>query len=151
MLDFHSLMPSDENCGELKFVDLLDTIIAMAKATFDSLIMKSMLAHQNNNLSHLNGTLVADLVESTPDMGGDLQGEALMHKTYAARLMGGEAAAPAVATSILRFMVDLTKMCPPFSAVCRRHDFLESCVDLYFSCVRFVWCAYVKLCDALDV
>lgn len=136
MLDFHSLMPSDENCGELKFVDLLDTIIAMAKATFDSLIMKSMLAHQNNNLSHLNGTLVADLVESTPDMGGDLQGEALMHKTYAARLMGGEAAAPAVATSILRFMVDLTKMCPPFSAVCRRHDFLESCVDLYFSCVR---------------
>ncbi|KAG8098122.1 hypothetical protein GUJ93_ZPchr0013g33768 [Zizania palustris] len=69
-------------------------------------------------------------------MGGDLQGEALMHKTYAARLMGGEAAAPAVATSILRFMVDLTKMCPPFSAVCRRHDFLESCVDLYFSCVR---------------
>ncbi|CAD6207808.1 unnamed protein product [Miscanthus lutarioriparius] len=50
--------------------------------------------------------------------------------------MGGEAAAPAVATSMLRFMVDLAKMCPPFSAVCRRHDFLESCVDLYFSCVR---------------
>ncbi|CAD6214485.1 unnamed protein product [Miscanthus lutarioriparius] len=136
MLDFHALMPSDGNYGELKFVDLLDTIIAMAKATFDSLIMKSMLAHENNNLSHLNGTLVADLVEATSDMGGDLQGEALMHKTYAARLMGGEAAAPAVATSILRFMVDLAKMCPPFSAVCRRHDFLESCVDLYFSCVR---------------
>ncbi|CAN6303589.1 unnamed protein product [Urochloa humidicola] len=136
MLDFHALMPSDGNYGELKFVDLLDTIIAMAKATFDSLIMKSMLAHQNNNLSHLNGTLVADLDEATSDMGGDLQGEALMHKTYAARLMGGEAAAPAVATSILRFMVDLAKMCPPFSAVCRRHDFLESCVDLYFSCVR---------------
>ncbi|XP_062214623.1 protein SPIRRIG-like isoform X2 [Phragmites australis] len=136
MLDFHALMPSDENYGELKFADLLDTIIAMAKATFDSLITKSMLAHQNNNLSHLNGTLVADLVEATLDMGGDLQGEALMHKTYAARLMGGEAAAPAVATSILRLMVDLAKMCPPFSAVCRRHDFLESCVDLYFSCVR---------------
>jgi hypothetical protein len=50
--------------------------------------------------------------------------------------MGGEAAAPAVATSILRFMVDLAKMCPPFSAVCRRHDFLENCIDLYFSCVR---------------
>ncbi|WVZ60522.1 hypothetical protein U9M48_010532 [Paspalum notatum var. saurae] len=136
MLDFHALMPSDGNYGEFKFVDLLDTIIAMAKATFDSLIVKSMLAHQNNNISHLNGTLVADLVEATSDMGGDLQGEALMHKTYAARLMGGEAAAPAVATSILRFMVDLAKMCPPFSAVCRRHDFLESCVDLYFSCVR---------------
>ncbi|KAK3149380.1 hypothetical protein QOZ80_3AG0216630 [Eleusine coracana subsp. coracana] len=136
MLDFHALMPSDGNYGELKFVDLLDTIIAMAKATFDSLIINSMLAHQNNNLSHLNGTLAADLVDATSDMGGDLQGEALMHKTYAARLMGGEAAAPAVATSILRFMVDLAKMCPPFSAVCRRHDFLESCIDLYFSCVR---------------
>ncbi|CAM0876176.1 unnamed protein product [Alopecurus aequalis] len=136
MLDFHALMPSDGNYGELKFVDLLDTVIAMAKATFDSFIMKSMLAHQNNSLSHLNGTLVADLVEATSDMGGDLQGEALMHKTYAARLMGGEAAAPAVATSILRFMVDLAKTCPPFSAVCRRHEFLESCVDLYFSCAR---------------
>ncbi|XP_047092540.1 protein SPIRRIG [Lolium rigidum] len=136
MLDFHALMPSDGNYGELKFVDLLDTVIEMAKATFDSFIMKSMLAHQNNNLSHLNGTLVADLVEATSDMGGDLQGEALMHKTYAARLMGGEAAAPAVATSILRFMVDLAKTCPPFSAVCRRHEFLESCVDLYFSCAR---------------
>lgn len=138
MLDFHALMPSDGNYGELKFVDLLDTVIAMAKATFDSFITKSMLAHQNNDLSHLNGTLVADLVEATSDMGGDLQGEALMHKTYAARLMAGEAAAPAVATSILRFMVDLAKTCPPFSAVCRRHEFLESCIDLYFSCARFV-------------
>lgn len=136
MLDFHALMPSDGNYGELKFVDLLDTVIAMAKATFDSFITKSMLAHQNNDLSHLNGTLVADLVEATSDMGGDLQGEALMHKTYAARLMAGEAAAPAVATSILRFMVDLAKTCPPFSAVCRRHEFLESCIDLYFSCAR---------------
>ncbi|KAI3676427.1 hypothetical protein L1987_86035 [Smallanthus sonchifolius] len=33
-------------------------------------------------------------------------------------------------------MVDLTKMCPPFSAVCRQAEFIESCVDLYFSCVR---------------
>ncbi|XP_072990380.1 protein SPIRRIG isoform X1 [Typha latifolia] len=136
MLDFHALMPSDGNYGELKFVDLLETVIAMAKATFDKLSMKSMLAHQNGNLSHLSGSLVAELVEATTDMTGDLQGEALMHKTYAARLMGGEAAAPAAATAILRFMVDLAKMCPPFSVVCRRTEFLESCVDLYFSCVR---------------
>ncbi|KAL9318451.1 hypothetical protein ACSQ67_014968 [Phaseolus vulgaris] len=59
-----------------------------------------------------------------------------MHKTYAARLMGGEASAPAAATAVLRFMVDLAKMCPPFTAVCRRAEFLESCIDLYFSCVR---------------
>lgn len=67
---------------------------------------------------------------------GVLQGVALLHKTYAARLMGGEAAAPALVTSLLRFMVDLAKMCLPFSVACRRTDFLESFVDLYFSCAR---------------
>lgn len=67
-----------------------------------------------------------------------MQGEALLHKTYAARLMGGEAAAPALITSILRFMVDLAKMCHPFSLACRRMDILESFVDLYFSCARYV-------------
>ncbi|XWS76343.1 hypothetical protein CRYUN_Cryun01aG0168100 [Craigia yunnanensis] len=132
MLDFHALMPSDGGHVELKFVELLESIIAMAKSTFDRLSMQSILASQTGNLSQL----VAELVEENADMTGELQGEALMHKTYAARLMGGEASAPAAATSVLRFMVDLAKMCPPFSAVCRRAEFLESCVDLYFSCVR---------------
>ncbi|WOL03138.1 protein SPIRRIG-like [Canna indica] len=136
MLDFLALLPNDGNYGEMKFVDLLETVIAMAKATFDRLSMQSMLAHQDGNLSHVNGSLVAELVEATADTGGDLQGEALLHKTYAARLMGGEAGAPIAATSILRFMVDLAKTCPPFSALCRRAEFLESCVDLYFSCAR---------------
>ncbi|GMI66498.1 SPIRRIG, Beach-Domain Homolog A1 [Hibiscus trionum] len=132
MLDFHALMPSDGGHVELKFVELLESIIAMAKATFDRLSMQSILARQTGNISQL----VAELVEENVDMAGELQGEALMHKTYAARMMGGEASAPAAATSVLRFMVDLAKMCPPFSAVCRRAEFLESCVDLYFSCVR---------------
>ncbi|XP_022771167.1 protein SPIRRIG-like isoform X2 [Durio zibethinus] len=132
MLDFHALIPSDGGHVELKFVELLESIIAMAKSTFDRLTMQSILARQTGNLSQL----VAELVEENADMAGELQGEALMHKTYAARLMGGEASAPAAATSVLRFMVDLAKMCPPFSAVCRRAEFLESCVDLYFSCVR---------------
>ncbi|KAL0925842.1 hypothetical protein M5K25_004213 [Dendrobium thyrsiflorum] len=136
MLDFHALMPSDGKYVELKFVDLLESVVSMAKNTFDRLSMQIMLAQQNDNMSHLNGSLVSELVEATTDIGGDLQGEALMHKTYAARLMSGEAAAPATAMSILRFMVDLAKMCPPFSAICRRPEFLESCVDLYFSCVR---------------
>ncbi|XVF32503.1 hypothetical protein REPUB_Repub17cG0088500 [Reevesia pubescens] len=132
MLDFHALMPSDGGHVELKFVELLESIIAMAKSTFDRLSMQSILASQTGNLSQL----VAELVEENAYMAGELQGEALMHKTYAARLMGGEASAPAAATSVLRFMVDLAKMCPPFSAVCRRAEFLESCVDLYFSCIR---------------
>ncbi|KAL8530470.1 hypothetical protein ACS0TY_007492 [Phlomoides rotata] len=136
MLDFHALMPSDSSYAELKFVELLESIIAMAKSTFDRLCMQSMLAHQTGNLSQVGASLVAELVDGHVDMSGELQGEALMHKTYAARLMGGEASAPAAATSVLRFMVDLAKMCLPFSAVCRRSEFLESCIDLYFSCVR---------------
>lgn len=136
MVDFHALMPSDENYGELKFVELLDSVIAMTKSTFDRLCMQSMLAHQTGNLSQVAAGLVAELAEDNADMAGELQGEALMHKTYAARLMGGEASAPAAATAVLRFMVDLAKMCPPFSAFCRRAEFLESCIDLYFSCVR---------------
>ncbi|ONK60513.1 uncharacterized protein A4U43_C08F19280 [Asparagus officinalis] len=136
MLDFHALVPNDGNCGELKFAELIESVVAMAKNTFDRLSMQAMLAYQNANPSHLNGSLMAELAEETADVVGDLQGEALMHKTYAARLMGGEAAAPAAVTSILRFMVDLAKMSPPFSAACRRTEFLESCVDLYFSCVR---------------
>lgn len=138
MLDFHALMPSDSNYGELKFVELMESVIAMAKSTFDRLCMQSMLAHQTGNLSQFAASIVAELVDGHVDMAGELQGEALMHKTYAARLMGGEASAPAAATSVLRFMVDLAKMCPPFSAVCRRAEFLESCIDLYFSCVRYI-------------
>ncbi|KAL2663924.1 hypothetical protein AAZV13_02G129300 [Glycine max] len=136
MLDFHALMPSDGSYTELKFVELLDSVIAMAKTTFDRVSMQAMLAHQTGNLSQVGASLVAELVEGNSDMAGELQGEALMHKTYAARLMGGEASAPAAATSVLRFMVDMAKMCPPFTAVCRRAEFLESCIDLYFSCVR---------------
>ncbi|KAK9146565.1 hypothetical protein Sjap_006468 [Stephania japonica] len=136
MLDFHALMPSNGNQGELRFVELLESVIAMAKSTFDRLSLQSMLAHQTGSLSQVSAWLVAELVDETADITGELQGEALMHKTYAARLMGGEAAAPAAATSVLRFMVDLAKMCSLFATVCRRTEFLESCVDLYFSCVR---------------
>ncbi|KAK7270292.1 hypothetical protein RIF29_23324 [Crotalaria pallida] len=136
MLDFHALMPSDGSFTELKFVELLESVIAMAKTTFDRISMQSMLAHQTGNLSQVGASLVAELVEGNSDLAGELQGEALMHKTYAARLMGGEASAPAAATAVLRFMVDLAKMCPLFTAVCRRAEFLESCIDLYFSCAR---------------
>ncbi|GAB2248593.1 hypothetical protein Droror1_Dr00008475 [Drosera rotundifolia] len=136
MLDFHALIPSDGNYSELKFVELIDSVIAIAKSTFDRLTMRSMFAHQSGNLSQADVGMVAELVDENTDMIGELQGEALMHKTYAARLMGGEASAPAAATSVLRFTVDLTKMCPSFSSLCRRAEFLESCIDLYFCCVR---------------
>ncbi|KAI3676426.1 hypothetical protein L1987_86034 [Smallanthus sonchifolius] len=81
MLDFHALMPNDGNIVEFKFLELLDSVIAMAKSTFDRLSIQT----------HVDGGLVAELVDGNTDMAGDLQGEALMHKTYAARLMGGEA------------------------------------------------------------
>ncbi|KAI3773056.1 hypothetical protein L6452_04254 [Arctium lappa] len=136
LLDFHALMPSDGSHTELKFIELLDSVIAMAKSTFDRLSIQIMLAYESGDLNQVDAGIVAELVDENTEMAGELQGEALMHKTYAARLMGGDASAPAAATSVLRFMVDLAKMCPQFSAVCRRAEFLENCVDLYFSCVR---------------
>ncbi|KAL1216555.1 Protein SPIRRIG [Cardamine amara subsp. amara] len=148
MLDFHALVPNDGSHVELKFIDLLDSVVAMAKSTYDRLIMQSMLAHQSGNLSQVSASLVAELVEGA-EMTGELQGEALMHKTYAARLMGGEASAPAAATSVLRFMVDLAKMCPQFSAACRRAEFVENCADLYFSCVRAAYA--VKMAKQLSI
>lgn len=149
MLDFHALMPSDGSHVELKFIELLDSVIAMAKSTFDRLSVQSMLAYESGNFSQVGAGIVAELVEGNTDMAGELQGEALMHKTYAARLMGGDASAPAAATSVLRFMVDLAKMSPPFSSVCRRAEFLESCVDVYFSCVRSAHA--VKMAKELSV
>ncbi|KAL4588131.1 hypothetical protein LXL04_001011 [Taraxacum kok-saghyz] len=138
MIDFHALMPNDgtHNITQLNFLELLDSVIAMAKSTFDRLTVQTMAAYASGNLNQVGGGIVADLVEGNAEMTGELQGEALMHKTYAARLMGGEASAPAATASVLRFMVDLAKMCPAFSAACRRAEFIESCVDLYFSCVR---------------
>ncbi|VFQ80423.1 unnamed protein product [Cuscuta campestris] len=149
MLDFHALMPSDGNYRELKYTELLESVVAMAKATFDRLCMQSMLAHQTGNLSQISAGIVAELADEYTDWSGELQGEALVHKTYAARLMGGEASAPAAATSVLRFMVDLAKMCPLFSAVSRRSEFLEACIDLYFSCVRAAHA--VKMAKQLSV
>ena len=55
---------------------------------------------------------MAKLIDGNSDTAGELQGEALVHKTYVARLMGGEASAPAAATSVLQFMVDPTKISP---------------------------------------
>lgn len=137
LLDFHALMPSDGRQTELKFLELLDSVIAMAKSTFDRLSIQTMIACESGDLNQVSAGLVAELVNGNTEMAGDLQGEALMHKTYAARLMGGDASAPVAAIAVLRFMVDLAKMCPPFSVVCRRAEFLENCVELYFSCVRF--------------
>ena len=134
MGDFHALIPNDGSYIELKFVDLLDSVISMAKATFDRLSIQSMHAQQSGSISSIE-ILMAELEEAERESGGDLQAETLKHKT-SARLMGGEVSAPAAAMSVLRFMVDLAKMSPPFSAACRRMEFLDSCVDLYFSCVR---------------
>ncbi|VFR02089.1 unnamed protein product [Cuscuta campestris] len=149
LLDFHALMPSDGKYGELKYTELLESVVAMAKATFDRLCMQSMLAHQTGNISQISAGIVAELADEYTYWSGELQGEALVHKTYAARLMGGEASAPAAATSVLRFMVDLAKMCPLFSAVSRRTEFLEACIDLYFSCVRAAHA--VKMAKQLSV
>ncbi|BBN02508.1 WD repeat and FYVE domain-containing protein 3 [Marchantia polymorpha subsp. ruderalis] len=135
MLDFHALMPNDgSGSGELFFTDLLESIIAMAKAVFDRMSIISQKAQESGDFTQFNGLVAGSFCDTMDDTAETLQGEALLHKTYAARLMSGDAAAPGMVTSLLRFMVDLTKMCHSFSVACRRADFLECCVDLYFSC-----------------
>ncbi|CAN6439603.1 unnamed protein product [Victoria cruziana] len=135
MLDFHALIPSDLSQNELKCIDLLESVIAMAKTTFDRLSLETTVACEAGVHSPVSASLKVEVVEETKDV-VEIQREALMHKTNAARLMGGTAEAPAAGASILRFMVDLAKMCHQFLAICQRADFLKCCIDLYFSCVR---------------
>lgn len=132
MEDFHALMSGNGCYVELRFPKLLDAVISMAKYTFDRLSMQAMVVQKNNSLLHSKASFASMFTESTSD-----NFEILKAKTMS-RLMGGEAEAPASATSVLRFMVDLAKMCPAFSSICRRVEFLKSCVELYFACVRFV-------------
>lgn len=73
MLDFHVLMPSDGHYGELKFVELLESVLTLAKSTFDRLFMQSMLAYQIGNLSQVSSGLVAELVEATTDVAGNFR------------------------------------------------------------------------------
>lgn len=135
LLDFHALMPDDGRSGELQFIEFLEAIIAMSRAAFDRLTLRLQSVEQVGDQVQAVYSM-EEILRGLTDTTEQLQGEALLHKTYAARLLGGEAAAPAVVTSILRYMVDLTKICQPFSAAMRRQEVLESCADLYFSCVR---------------
>lgn len=123
---FHSLIQSDGNYEDLKYVQLLDSVIAMAKSAFDKLSLASTLT-ESINLSHFNGKNKTVEAEYSH---GEEQGSM--------KLENGEKEAPATATFVLRFMVDLAKICPPFSNICRRAEILESSVDLYFSCARAV-------------
>lgn len=147
LLDFHALMPDDGRSGELQFIEFLEAIIAMSRAAFDRLTLRLQSVEQMGDQVQAVYSM-EEILRGLTDTTEQLQGEALLHKTYAARLLGGEAAAPAVVTSILRYMVDLTKICQPFSAAMRRQEVLESCADLYFSCVRSAYAAQFSECKA---
>ncbi|CAM6104156.1 unnamed protein product [Calypogeia fissa] len=136
MLDFHALMPNDGGAEELYLTDLLESVIAMAKAVFDRMTIICQKAQESGDFTEFYALLASSFCDGIRGTGETLQGEALLHKTFAARLMSGDAAAPGLVTSLLRFMVDLAKMYHPFSVACRRSNFLECCVDLYFSCAR---------------
>jgi hypothetical protein len=137
MLDFLALLPDNGSSVELFFTDLLEAIILMSKMAFDRLCLQLNSVGQSTDQMQRSFS-VDDNFLGLSDSSEQLQGEALLHKTYAARMLGGEAASPAVVTSMIRYMVDLAKICPAFSVALRRQDLLESCCDLYFSCVRFV-------------
>jgi hypothetical protein len=135
MLDFLEFMPDDGSSQALKFTEFLGAIIAMSKAAFDRVTLRLQLAEEVGDQMQINFSIdenFRDIMGNT-----EVQGEALLHKTSAARLLNGEAAAPEVVTSILRYMVDHAKMCRRFSSALWRQEILDSCVDLYFSAVRY--------------
>ncbi|XP_021770284.1 protein SPIRRIG-like [Chenopodium quinoa] len=133
ILDFEALMLNNEDFRDLKFASLLDSIVAMVKYVFDQLRVQPTLAQQALDIPQ---SYDVDLAEGNMDIIEELGGEeALNHKTHTTSLHGLEASATD-ATSILRFMANSAKMSPSFSKICERTEFLESCVDLYFSIVR---------------
>lgn len=119
--DFYALISNVENCEDcedLNFVELLDSVIAMAKFPFDILGMRLLVSGKSDNIDFKVDSIAEEL-------------------TYD-RFMSEDTASLDTANSILRFMVSLANMSSAFSAICRRVEFLESCIDLYFSCVRYV-------------
>ncbi|KAI5445007.1 hypothetical protein KIW84_013327 [Lathyrus oleraceus] len=72
----------------------MQTSSAMQPSTMQSILSSLQQNQQYNSTCH----------DGNSDTASELQGEALVHKTYVARLMGGEASAPAAATSVLQFM-----------------------------------------------
>lgn len=135
IMDFEALMLSNEEFGDLKFAGLLDSIIAMVKVVFDQIKVQPNLALQAAAVSQASAV---DLAEENIDIIEVKIGEeAVRHTTHTAALHGWEASATN-ATSVLRFMANFAKMSPSFSIICDRTGFLESCVDLYFSVVRYV-------------
>ncbi|KAJ8443486.1 hypothetical protein Cgig2_016969 [Carnegiea gigantea] len=130
--DFEALMPTSGDYSELKFSGVLHSIIAMAKSSFDQPSVQPFLPPKAVNAVQ---TTDAASVEENKEILEEANLEASIENTHSAQLTNWEAAA-ANAASILRLMTNLAKMWPSFSYTCGRADFLESCVDLYFSIVR---------------
>lgn len=61
LLDFHALIPGDGNKAELFFTELLDSVISMAKASFDRMIAQSESAQLSGDFSGFNVSLASDL------------------------------------------------------------------------------------------
>ncbi|KAL2934544.1 Protein SPIRRIG [Bienertia sinuspersici] len=131
--DFEALMLNNEDLGDLKNVGLLDSVVAMVKSVFDQLRVPPKLTQQAVRISQASAVEHAeenaDIVE---ELGSE---EASKHKTDGSSILGLEPSAT-IAASVLRFMANLAKMSRSFSIICEQTEFLESCVDLYFSIMR---------------
>ncbi|KNA14960.1 hypothetical protein SOVF_102580 [Spinacia oleracea] len=133
--DFEVLMLSNQEFVDLKFSNLLDSVVVMVKYIFDQLKIQPSLAQQDLSISQASDVNV-DLAVGNLDIIEEIVGEeASRQNANTASLLGLEASATN-ATSILRLMANLAKISPSFSNICERTEFLESCVDLYFSIVR---------------
>ncbi|KAL9227543.1 hypothetical protein vseg_003221 [Gypsophila vaccaria] len=131
ILDFEALMASNGESTGLKFGNLLDSVVTMIRSVFDQLRLQPLRADHNASVSEASAE---EFAEGNSDIIEEVTGEALLYNTHAASLLGWDSAANV--TSMLRFTANLAKMWPSFASICARAEFLESCVDLYFSIVR---------------
>ncbi|KAK9684853.1 hypothetical protein RND81_10G236900 [Saponaria officinalis] len=131
ILDFEALMSSNGESSDLKFSNVLDCIVVMIKSVFDQLRLQPIPADHNVTVSHASAE---EFSEQNTDVIEEMTGETSLYSSHTASLVGWDSAANV--TSMLRFMANVAKLSPSFASISARAEFLESCVDLYFSIVR---------------
>jgi hypothetical protein len=142
--DFYALMPTGDAQDPVRFPELLEIIGSLFKAAFD--------AHDPHPIApsgeSSNHKLVAPGVENAVSDGA---------VDYSPRVTDSRGStAEELATGLMQCLVKLAQRSPNLSQACRRQEFLEGYVELFFSCVRRglrlylsaslkrVWCSAVS-------
>jgi hypothetical protein len=122
--DFYALMPTGDAQDPVRFPELLEIIGSLFKAAFD--------AHDPHPIAPAgessNHKLVAPGLENAVSDGA---------VEYSPRVTDSRGStAEELATGLMQCLVKLAQRSPNLSQACRRQEFLEGYVELFFSCVR---------------